>query len=119
MSVLQPLSNYRDRYIRINPPLSEDPPNLDDVDCMQCLQELVRGQLRRDDRIHQVALQLVATCFYFEKMAPVEKLSENTYQCKGPTPTHCNRKDADLNFQDRFCADYRRKADIFASLANF
>ena len=90
MSVLQPPRNYHDRYIRINPPLSEEPPNLDDVDRMQYIQELVRGQLRSDDRIHQVALQLVATCFYFGKIAPVEKSSENTYLCKGRTPNYCN-----------------------------
>ena len=119
MSVLQPPRDYHDRYIRINPPLSEEPPDLDDVDRMQYIQELVRGQLRRDDRIHQVALQLVATCFYFEKLAPVEKSSENDYLCKGWTPNCCNGKHAKSNYQDKFCADYRQRADILASLAGF
>ena len=84
MSVLQPPRHYRRRYVRINPALNENPPSLDDVDRMQYIKELVRGQIMRDDRIQEVALQLVATCFYFEKYTTVEVLSDNTYQCKGP-----------------------------------
>lgn len=83
LSVLQPPRDYRHRYVRINPPLNEDPPALDDVDRMQYIQGIVRDQINGDDRIQKVALQLIATCFYFEKSAAVEHLSDNTYQCKG------------------------------------
>ena len=83
MSVLQPLPDHRHRYVRINPPLNEDTPSLDDIDRMQYIKGLVRDQVRRDSRIQEVALQLVATCFYFEKSTAVEVLSDNTYQCKG------------------------------------
>ena len=83
MSVLQPPREYRSRFVRINPPLDEDPPPLDDVGRMQYIQELVREQIRNDKQIQQVALQLVASCFYFERSAAVEALSDKSYQCKG------------------------------------
>ena len=83
MSVLQPPRDYRRRYVRINPPLNEDPSSLDDVNPMQYIKELVRDQIKRDSRIRELALQLVATCFYFEKFIAVKVLFDNIYQCTG------------------------------------
>ena len=83
MNVLQPPREYRSRFVRINPALDEDPPRLDDVDRMQHIQSLVREQIRKDSQVSQVALQLVATCFYFERSPAVDTLSDNSYQCKG------------------------------------
>ena len=86
MSVLQPPREYRSRFIRINPQLDEDPPRSDDVGQMQYIQELIRERIRDDKQIQRVALQLVASCFYFEISAAVEELSDNSYQCKGRHP---------------------------------
>ena len=83
MSVLQPPREYRSRFVRINPPLNEDPPRSDDVGQMQYIQELIREQIRDNKQIERVALQLVASCFYFERSAAVEELSDKSYQCKG------------------------------------
>ena len=83
MNVLEPPPEYRNRFVRINPALKEDPPKLDDVGRMRYIQELVREQIRQDSQIQQVAVQLVATCFYFERSGAVEALSDGSYQCKG------------------------------------
>lgn len=83
MNVLEPPREYRSRFVRINPALDEDPPRLDDVDRMSHIQSLVREQIRKDNQVSQVALQLVATCFYFERSPAVDTLSDNSYQCKG------------------------------------
>ena len=83
MNVLSPPREYHSRFVRINPPLNEDPPRLDDVGRMPYIQGLVREQIRGDNQIEQVALQLVATCFYFERSTAAEALANNTYKCKG------------------------------------
>ena len=82
MNILDP-REYRSRFVRINPALDEDPPRLDDVDRMQHIQSLVREQIRKNIQVSQVALQLVATCFYFERSPAVDTLADDSYQCKG------------------------------------
>lgn len=64
------------RCRRINPELSGDVPGLDEVKKMPALQEIVRLMLRNDKHINEVALQLVATSFFYQYMDPIsERLS--------------------------------------------
>jgi hypothetical protein len=67
MSILPFTGDHRLRYVRINPPLSEDPPRLDEVHRLSYLQAVVRGQMAESPEIKKVARQLVATSFFFEK----------------------------------------------------
>ena len=83
MSVLSPPSNHRLRFVRLNPRLSDDPPGLDEVDRMQDLQEDVRVKICADDRIEALALQLVATSFYFEKSKSIEQEPNGIVRCTG------------------------------------
>ena len=83
MNVLQPPSNHRSKYIRINPQLNEDPPRLDDVERMSYIQEMVREMLISDDKIQRVALRLIASSFYFEKSQSVDATSDGRVQIKG------------------------------------
>ncbi|KAL9047302.1 MAG: hypothetical protein Q9214_000088 [Letrouitia sp. 1 TL-2023] len=82
MRVLQPPSTYRPRFIRLNPKLTEDLPELDDVDRMREIQEVVRDMMGVDSKIETLAAQLVATTFYFEKSKIIE-LEPNGVECKG------------------------------------
>lgn len=83
MNVLQPPSNYRSKYIRINPQLNEDPPRLDDVERMSYIQDMVREILISDDKIQKVALRLIASSFYFEKSQSADVISDGKIQIKG------------------------------------
>lgn len=83
ISVLQPPPIYRQRYVRLNPQLSEEPPRLDEVHRMIPLQKLVRERWRDDQKIRQVAVQLIASSFYFETTAPLESVAGETLQFKG------------------------------------
>lgn len=83
MSVLQPPPIDRPRYVRLNPQLSDEPPRLDEVHRMIPLQELVRERWRDDRKIYQVAVQLIASSFYFETSTPLESVAGETLQFKG------------------------------------
>jgi hypothetical protein len=83
IEVLNPASHHRQRYVRLNPKLTEDPPALDEVDKMKHIQDIVRAQMMKDDRIRQVALQLIATSFYFEKAGQLEPLPNGGFEVKG------------------------------------
>jgi hypothetical protein len=80
---LNPTSHHRQRYVRLNPKLTEDPPALDEVDKMIHIQGIVRSQMMNDDRIRQVALQLTATSFYFEKTGQLEPMPDGGFEVKG------------------------------------
>ena len=56
----------RKRFARINPNLLDAPPALDDVAAMKKLQAEVGGWVKDNVQIKNVALQLVATMFYFQ-----------------------------------------------------
>ena len=71
------------RFVRLNPQLEDDPPSLDDVDRMQQIRTSVRRKMANDDRIPRLALQLVASCFYFEKLTVAEMQRDNSYEFKG------------------------------------
>ena len=87
MSVLQPPSNHREKYIRVNPQLNENPPRLDEVERMSYIQEMVREMLCSDDRIQKVALRLIASSFYFEKTQS-ELASDESVQIRGAYCVH-------------------------------
>jgi hypothetical protein len=71
------------RYVRLNPDLFEDPPTLDQVDKIEYIRNIVRRKMRVDERIGQVALQLVATSFYFETTGQIEALPDGGFECQG------------------------------------
>ena len=83
MNVLQPPSNHRSKYIRINPQLNEDPPRLDEVERMSYIQDMVREMLMSDDKIQKVALRLIASSFYFEKSQSSDVTSDGKVQIRG------------------------------------
>lgn len=87
ISTLQPPIEKPSRYVRLNPQLHVDPPSLDNVDCMQRIKTTVRTQMMNDHRIPLLALQLVASCFYFEKSAAAELQLNDSYECKGEIGT--------------------------------
>ncbi len=117
MSVLQPVSSQRYRYIRLNPQLEEDPPRMDEVNRMLYFQNIVRGRLSSDDRIQRVAHQLIASSFYFEKTQAVEAVDDGSVNCKGlafktsPSLLYANDR-----YQDVFYAGYLRIAPKSVSL---
>lgn len=62
-----PAEMSNSRFIRYSPELVGDLPSLDDVDDLDRLQEAVGKDLERKSALFQkVAMQLVATSFYFE-----------------------------------------------------
>lgn len=55
------------RFVRYSPELVKSLPSLDDIDQLDRLQELARKELARNAALFQrLAMQLVATSFYFE-----------------------------------------------------
>lgn len=55
------------RYVRLNLPLPDDPPKLDEVSKMAELQEKTRSRcMRRRDEMKLIAHRLIASSFYFE-----------------------------------------------------
>ncbi|KAF2689243.1 hypothetical protein K458DRAFT_357870 [Lentithecium fluviatile CBS 122367] len=74
------------RYIRINPDLSCDPPNLDDLKEMEDLQAKAQRSLESPDslaHLESVALILVASCFYYERTTVPRSEKDNMYSCSG------------------------------------
>ena len=88
MNVLQPPSNHRTKYIRLNPQLHEDPPRLDEVERMPYIQEVVREMTNSDIRIQKVAFRLIASSFYFERSHSVELATDGTVQIRGVYCAH-------------------------------
>ena len=78
---LSPSQEQRRRYRRLNVELGEAPPKLDDVESIDELQDVTRRQWSRDPRISDVAQDLIASCFYFEKAKVVEE--DESYSCTG------------------------------------
>lgn len=83
MDVLQPHSSDRPRYVRLNLRLADDPPALDEVHRMRYIQKLTRDHFGDGDQIRKVALQLIASSFYFEKSGPAKPKDNHTFECKG------------------------------------
>lgn len=91
IEVLNPSSRDEHRYVRLNPDLPEDPPALDQVHMMRSLQDTVRKQMQKDNRIGDVALQLISTSFYFEKSGQIDALADGSFECLGKSDWHRKR----------------------------
>ena len=102
INVLQPPSTDRSRYVRLNPQLADDPPGLDEVHRMQYVQNATRKLFNNDVRIQEVALQLIASSFYFEMSGPEESSEDNAIDCKGLSLCHELRE----RFADKFHRPY-------------
>lgn len=86
MSILQPPLIYRPKYVRLNPKLDEEPPRLDEVHRMEEIKGIVRKKWLEGEEIRNVAHQLVASSFYFEKSAPMESTADQIFRCRGIIP---------------------------------
>lgn len=75
------------RFIRINPELSGKVPELDDVQSMIPLQQNVGIVLARDPRlrgrVHNTAMRLFATLFYFHPTSPIAVTSDGRFETEG------------------------------------
>lgn len=83
LEILNAPSPYRSRYVRLNPKLDVDPPPLDSVDQMGKIRAITRSIMMKDQKIRDVALQLIATSFYFEKMQQPQSLESGGFEVKG------------------------------------
>jgi hypothetical protein len=84
LEILNPLSQDRYRYVRLNPKLAEDPPELDELEKMDRVQGLARAQMQTEkEKIEKVALHLIATSFYFERMGKEKELPEGGLEIRG------------------------------------
>lgn len=82
MSTL-PDSARNSRFVRLNPELQEDPPELDDVSRMKSLQDTVRAQMSENPRINKLAMQLAMTSFYFETTRPLQEYEKGIFVAQG------------------------------------
>ena len=98
MNVLQPPSNHRAKYIRLNPQLHEDPPGLDEVDRMSYIQDVVREMSSLDNRIQKVAFRLISSSFYFEKSQSVELASDGSVEIRGMYCAHLSESICSIYF---------------------
>jgi predicted acylesterase/phospholipase RssA len=65
-----PSDKVRERYIRLNLQLRDDPPRLYEVDMMHELREMTQSRFtKQKEQIMAVANRLIATLFYFERSA--------------------------------------------------
>ena len=84
---LSPSQEQRRRYRRLNVRLEEAPPKFDDVDNIDNLQDATRRQWNRDPQISDVAQDLIASSFYFEK-AKVVMEEDESFTCTGMCDSH-------------------------------
>lgn len=78
-----PRSIRSTRFVRINPELPDAVPNIDDVDKMVPLQEALESWLDNQSKVKEVAMQLVATCFYFELLGSIINGKSEGYVAEG------------------------------------
>jgi len=71
------------RFVRLNPELTEDPPLLDEVHKMKALQSTVRSKMAQDACVKRLALQLLATSFYFELAGPISETDSGLFEAQG------------------------------------
>ena len=67
LAIVHPLSTHESRYVRLNPRLYGELARPDQLESLRDLQSFARAQFTRDPRIQEVAKQLIASTFYFEK----------------------------------------------------
>ena len=83
IELLDPPSNHKHRYVRLNPRIDLEPPDLDDLDSMRYLKATARASFGEDGRIQQVANKLIASSFYFERSSPKLLTTDGAIQCSG------------------------------------
>lgn len=75
------------RYIRLNPDLKKDPPELDDTAAMLPLQEQVQRLFKTPEyelAAERIAYRLVASSFYFSKSPTIQyDDAARLYTCRG------------------------------------
>ncbi|KAE9983700.1 hypothetical protein BLS_003847 [Venturia inaequalis] len=71
------------RFVRINPELPDEVPALDDVEKMTSLREAAEDWLRNQSKVKKVALQLIASCFYFEVLGSIINGKDEAYVAEG------------------------------------
>ncbi|KAL2010440.1 hypothetical protein VTN00DRAFT_6247 [Thermoascus crustaceus] len=77
-----PESTYSSRYIRINPKLTGKVPTLDETGEMIPLQAKVQSILKHDERIKKLALQLIASTFYFQLLTPISEKTDGGFEAE-------------------------------------
>ncbi|KAE9377253.1 hypothetical protein N431DRAFT_542623 [Stipitochalara longipes BDJ] len=74
------------RYIRLNPDLKSDVPSIDAKKGLKSLQDRTVDELSSSANkrlIRSIAHRLIASSFYFEKMAPKEVHASESFVCSG------------------------------------
>jgi predicted acylesterase/phospholipase RssA len=81
-----PYDRFKDRYIRVNLTLDNDPPKLDDVQAMGKLRDMTRSRFTKEkDQIQTIADRLIASSFYFEPLPSPNAIenSDGSFTVKG------------------------------------
>lgn len=86
IDILEPYSDSRRRYIRLNPDLRYKVPSLDEVDQLDNLRKVVAREMQANTKIQEVAHRLIASSFFFEKVDSSTKETEDRFECKGIYP---------------------------------
>ncbi|KAL2820557.1 hypothetical protein BDW59DRAFT_174473 [Aspergillus cavernicola] len=97
-----PQARFRDRYIRANLALENDPPSLDDVSMIDTLSEMTRSRVTKEfSLIQAIADRLIASTFYFEESSsPAGITIENddgTFTVKGTILSRFPRGSAQIH----------------------
>lgn len=83
LDVLEPYSNQRRRYIRLNPDLRFKVPSLDEVDRLGDLRNSVAREMQHNTKLKEIAHRLIASTFFFEKVDSSTKENKDRFECKG------------------------------------
>jgi hypothetical protein len=79
MSVRGSAANNVGRYIRLNPDLGTQPPNLDEVDQLENLEDITRLRIGGDRKLQSLARRLIATSFHFETSGDANENAMGTF----------------------------------------
>jgi patatin-like phospholipase/acyl hydrolase len=92
LDVLETHSTYRQRYIRLNPDLQFKVPSLDQVNQLYDIQAAAATEMQNSSsRVREVAHRLIASTFFFDKLASSTKeVEEGKFECKGECPERHN-----------------------------
>ena len=92
MNILLPQPSERIRYRRLNPCLKYEPPNLDKVAAMKGLKIDAGEIMMNDQKISDVAHQLIASSFYFENSGRTLVLSNGFTRYQGSSLSEYQRE---------------------------
>lgn len=83
MGSRRPVGQDKERYVRLNPELHQQPPKMDEVKQLGYLQEATRFLIGGDEKLKRLARQLVATSFYFEVVGDVREFDGGMFEADG------------------------------------